>query len=67
MELFTDPSLIGFGGFFKTHWFCSSSPDSIPSVNDDDLSMAFLSDSLCVTINRQCSYCNVADHVAWPS
>ena len=41
MELFTDASLIGFGGIFKTQWFCSVWPDSIPSVNDDDLSMAF--------------------------
>ena len=41
MELFTDASLIGFGGIFKTQWFCSVWPECIPSVDDDDLSMAF--------------------------
>ena len=41
MELFTDASLIGFGGFFKTQLFCSVWPECIPSVDDDNLSMAF--------------------------
>ena len=41
MELFTDASLIGFGGIFNTQWFCSAWPESIPSVEDADLSMAF--------------------------
>ena len=41
MELYTDASLIGFGGIFKTQWFFSIWPISIPSVKDDDLSMAF--------------------------
>ena len=41
MELFTDASLIGFGAFFQNQWFCSEWPASIPSVQDDDLLMAF--------------------------
>ncbi|MBV2113495.1 MAG: hypothetical protein KUF82_21290 [Candidatus Thiodiazotropha sp. (ex Ctena orbiculata)] len=41
MELFTDASLIGFGGIFNTKWFCSVWPDNIPSVKDENLSMAF--------------------------
>ena len=41
MELFTDASLTGFGENFNTQWFCSVWPDNIPSVKDEDLSMAF--------------------------
>lgn len=39
--MFTDASLIGFGAFFQNQWFCSEWPDCLPSVQDDDLSMAF--------------------------
>ena len=41
MELFTDASLVGFGAFFQNKWFCAKWPASLPSVQDDDLSMAF--------------------------
>ena len=41
MELFIDASLIGFGGIFHTQWFCSAWAKNIPSVRDDDISMAF--------------------------
>ena len=41
MELFTDPSLIGFGGIFNAQWFYSVWPENIPSVDHDDLSMMF--------------------------
>ena len=41
MQLFTDSSLVGFGGIFQNQWFCSEWPPQLPSVKDDDLSMAF--------------------------
>ena len=41
MELFKDASLIGFGGFFHNQSFSSELPASLPSVQDDDLSVAF--------------------------
>ena len=41
MELCTDASLIGFGGIFKTQWFFSIWSITIPSVKDDDISLAF--------------------------
>ena len=41
MQLFTDSSLIGFGGIFQNQWFCSEWPPQLPSINDGDLSMAF--------------------------
>ena len=41
MELYTDASLIGVGGLFKNQWFYSAWPAEIPSVDGDDLSMAF--------------------------
>lgn len=41
IELYTDASLVGFGGIFKTQWFYSTWPECIPSVHNDDLSMAF--------------------------
>ena len=41
MQLFTDASLIGFGGIFQNQWFCSEWPPELPSIKDGDLSMAF--------------------------
>ena len=41
MELFTNSSLIGFGGSINTQWFYLAWPENIPSVDDFDLSMAF--------------------------
>ena len=41
MELFTDASLIGFGAFFRNHWFSSEWPACLPSIQEGDLSMAF--------------------------
>ena len=41
MELFTNSSLIGFGGSINTQWIYLAWPESIPSVDDFDLSMAF--------------------------
>lgn len=41
-DLFTDASsTIGYGGFFKGHWFACSWPESV-TLADDNLSMAFL-------------------------
>ena len=43
MQLYTDASsTIGFGGFYHGKWFCSPWPDELPSLNDKNLSMAFL-------------------------
>ena len=41
MQLFTDSSLVGFGGIFQNQWFCSEWPPQLPSIKDGDLSMAF--------------------------
>ena len=41
MTLYTDASLLGFGGVFKNRWFYSFWPMKIPSVDGEDLSMAF--------------------------
>ena len=41
MELFKDASLIDFGHFFQNQWFSFEWPASLPSIQDDDLSMAF--------------------------
>ena len=41
LELYTDSSLIGFGGIFQNQWFCSEWPMELPSVKESDLSMAF--------------------------
>lgn len=41
MHLYTDASsTLGFGGFFKGHWFCDSWPEKLPSEPDRDISMA---------------------------
>ena len=40
MELYTDSSLIGFGGIFQNQWFCSEWLE-LPSIKESDLSMAF--------------------------
>lgn len=41
MHLYTDASsTLGFGGFFKGHWFCDSWPEKLPSEPDKDISMA---------------------------
>ncbi|XP_071171222.1 uncharacterized protein [Mytilus edulis] len=41
-ELFTDAaSTLGFGGYFKGHWFCSSWPPELQNILDSDMSMAF--------------------------
>lgn len=43
MQLYTDASsTIGFGGFYQRKWFCSPWPDELPSINNKNLSMAFL-------------------------
>ena len=41
MELYTDSSLIGFGGVLQNQWFCSEWPMDLPSIKESDLSMAF--------------------------
>lgn len=41
MELYTDASLVGFGAIFHNQWFCSAWPETLPTVKDGDLSMAF--------------------------
>ncbi|CAG2240598.1 unnamed protein product [Mytilus edulis] len=41
-ELYTDAaSTLGFGGYFKGHWFCSSWPPELQNILDSDMSMAF--------------------------
>lgn len=41
MHLYTDASsTLGFGGFFKGHWFCDSWTEKLPSEPDRDISMA---------------------------
>lgn len=41
LELYTDASLVGFGGIFQKQWFCAEWPAQLPSVKGKDLSMAF--------------------------
>jgi hypothetical protein len=41
MELFTDASSIGFGGYFQGAWFYGTWPDNLESRLDSDFSIAF--------------------------
>ena len=41
MELYTDSSLIGFGGVFQNQWFCSEWPMDLPTIKESDLLVAF--------------------------
>lgn len=42
MQLYTDAaSTIGYGGFFRTHWFCDAWPDNLPKTLENSVSISF--------------------------
>lgn len=41
MDLYTDASSIGFGGYFQGQWFSERWPEDLPTLSNQELSMAY--------------------------